>query len=195
SFTRWLIGQSRELYAEFGVVDSPETAKVLALHNRFKGKGELTPTKVRAWHQGRVKPPMKVVREFMARVVELGWAVDNGKASTDRGYAITLTTPNSSHVVRKPCEPPSHQGFNYDYTLTTGVVIVGSAAPSELQTKPDYLTTDLEKIARYIRDTYREHPHRLNEWVPKIEALPPSDRQKLLAMLPSSITKKLGVTP
>jgi hypothetical protein len=89
-FSRWLIGQTRLLYAEFGIVDNPETAKILKFVNRFRGCGWIDSSTVRGWWSGVKKPTRQECRDFMALVVSTGHACDNDIPPTEAGYKIQI---------------------------------------------------------------------------------------------------------
>lgn len=82
-FTRWLMGQTRLLYAELGIADNPQTTKILKLVNRFRGCGWITRRMIRDWTSGRVKPAASECEAFMHQVVRLGYATDNGQSGKD----------------------------------------------------------------------------------------------------------------
>jgi hypothetical protein len=120
-FTRWLQGQTRLLYAELGVADNPETVKILKFVNRFRGCGWLKARMVKDWWPSRDKPTHDTARQFMARVVSLGYAIGNGKDEAD--FRIQISTIGSPCSPSDP-KPFDSNGFGRDYRVVPNVVPV-----------------------------------------------------------------------
>lgn len=116
-FTRWLMGQTRLIYAEMGVADNLQTAQILKFVNRFKGCGWINTRQVRNWWSAREKPTATNARAFMAQVVSQGIAVDNGKQGAD--YQIKITENGSPSIHNAP-NPFEEENFNWDYNLVPG---------------------------------------------------------------------------
>jgi hypothetical protein len=74
AYTRWLMGQTRLLYAELGISDSPETARILKFVQRFKGCGEISARQVCRWWSAKDELSAKDARAFMVKMVKLGYA-------------------------------------------------------------------------------------------------------------------------
>jgi hypothetical protein len=134
SFTRWLIAQSKELYAEFGIGDNPEMSRILKFVNRFQGCGELTSKQVRGWWSGTKKPKLQEIRDFMTKVVNLGYAIANGDP-TKGDYKISIT--KLSHFSHLPLEPLQGQDLTGDYKLVTNLVTIVTS-PNPENPKGDY---------------------------------------------------------
>jgi len=111
-FTQWLINQSRELYAELGISDSPETARILSFVNRFEHCKWATPNQVRSWWNAKQKPNMADIRQFMAKVCKLGYAIDNGKLPSEKGYQIRV-----ANFRQKASETSIKSNPNYDEAI------------------------------------------------------------------------------
>nr|WP_318655529.1 DUF3987 domain-containing protein [Pseudanabaena sp. PCC 6802] len=77
-FTRWLLGQTKMLYCEIGTSDSPEASRIVRFVNRFKGCGWLRSRQIRDWWTTKPKPSSNLCRQFMSKVVSLGYAINNG---------------------------------------------------------------------------------------------------------------------
>jgi hypothetical protein len=89
-FTRWLMGQTRMLYCEIGTSDNPKASRIIKFVNRFKGCGWVKARTVRDWWVGKDKPSAMKCRQWMAEVVGLGYAVDNGLKIEDSNYQIEI---------------------------------------------------------------------------------------------------------
>jgi DNA polymerase elongation subunit (family B) len=111
-FTRWLMGQTRLIYAEMGVVDNPQTTRILRLINRFEGCGWVNTRQVRNSWSGKEKPTAADLRAFMAQVVSQGHAVDNGKQGADYQIKITKISSPLVHDVPRPLRGGN---FSRDY--------------------------------------------------------------------------------
>lgn len=88
-FTRWLQGQTRLVFAGMGETDSPESSRITRFLRRFGQCGEIKARQVQRWIGNKMLA--QDARDFMAQVVGMGYATDNGKPTTDSGYAITIT--------------------------------------------------------------------------------------------------------
>lgn len=132
-FTRWLMGQARLIYAETGIVDNPQTARIIKFVNRFKGCGWIATRQVRNWWSGREKPTAADARAFMAQVVSQGFAADNGKQGAD--YEIKITE-NGSPSIRNAPNSFQKEKFNRDYNLVPGSPSSPSSGGSEEGKQP-----------------------------------------------------------
>ncbi|AFY74293.1 hypothetical protein Syn7502_02288 [Synechococcus sp. PCC 7502] len=101
SFTRWLIAQSKELYAEFGIGDNPEMSRILKFVNRFQNCGEIKAVQVRAWWSTK-KPKLQEIRDFMSKVVNLGYAIAKGDPTQSNYIVIVTRGSQSSHQQIEP---------------------------------------------------------------------------------------------
>lgn len=135
-FTRWLMGQTRLMYAEFGVTDSPEAARILKFVNRFRGCGWVTAKQAIHWHSSKDKPTADKAREFMKMIVSLGYAVDNNQEGSKFQIQILENCGNSGN---HPTQTQPGQGLeavttggNYPVTVVTPVTESGGNADSEL---------------------------------------------------------------
>jgi hypothetical protein len=117
-FTRWLMGQTRMLYCEIGTSDNPKASKVIKFVNRFKGCGMVKARTVRDWWPGKDKPNAKKCREWMAEIVGLGYATDNGLKNEDSNYQIEIVV----HVVHKQAETNKQQEIQSWTTASPSVV-------------------------------------------------------------------------
>ena len=111
-FTEWLCSETRLLYTQLGICDHPETAKILAFVRRFQGCGWINARMTIHWHSSKDKPSASKAREFMARVVSLGYAVDNHCSPTESKYQIKISdSPTWNNTVTNPPETFAAQGF------------------------------------------------------------------------------------
>ncbi len=133
-FTEWLCRETRLLYTQFGICDNPETAKILAFVRRFKGCGWINARMTIHSHSSKDKPTASQAREFMAKVVTLGYATDNQCSPNDSKYQIKITDYlNSGNTVTNPPQNPTSKGFESVTTLGNNLVTVvtNSETPSQ----------------------------------------------------------------
>lgn len=88
SFTNWLIGQARLIYADSGITSHPDSSKITRFVERFRGTGWITARKVTHWSSSREKLSADMARAFMRQVIDLGYAVDNQQSG--RAYQIRI---------------------------------------------------------------------------------------------------------
>lgn len=91
SFTKWLIGQTKLIYADLGATDHSLSPLIVRLIQRFKSEKDAQWIHARAvihCSSSKKKPTAEEARVLMMQIVDLGCAIDNGK--TGRGYAIKL---------------------------------------------------------------------------------------------------------
>ena len=150
-FTRWLMGQTRLMYAEFGIVDNPEAAKILKFVNRFRDCGWITAKQVTHWHSSKDKPTAEKAREFMKRVVELGYGRDNGKQGS--GYQIEVTSKSGNfgnYTLQKFSEK------NFEAVTTPGNSVIPPVTPQPQSLEPVLFQSQLEELPVKLSDSY--HP-------------------------------------
>lgn len=171
SFTRWLIAQSKELYAEFGIGDNPEMARILRFVNRFQNCGEINAVQVRAWWSTK-KPKLQEIRDFMSKVVNLGYAIAKGDP-TKSNYIVTVT--RGSQFSQQQMEPLPDIALTVDcvpvnnsvktvnnFSLDTDPVDCGDCQAdcvpvnSQIQTEKD-LQTPLTELTAYSKNGIENH--------------------------------------
>ncbi len=127
AYTRWLIGQTRLIYAEFGWVDNPEAAKILKYVNRFRGCGWISTRMTIHWHSSKEKPTADDARNFMYKVVSLGYAIDNGEVGAK--YQILIL--DSGNAIPNSSKPQSgHNTASVTNSGNTSVTLVTTLASS-----------------------------------------------------------------
>jgi hypothetical protein len=78
----------------------PTDARILKFINRFTGKGWIKARMVTHWWSGKTKPPVKDIRAFMLKVVELGYAHENDELkrnSPDHQIEVIENPSNTSN--------------------------------------------------------------------------------------------------
>ncbi|WP_299414814.1 DUF3987 domain-containing protein [Acaryochloris sp. IP29b_bin.148] len=88
-FTKWLMGQTRMLYCEIGTSNNPQVTRILKFVNRYKGCDWVDARTVTQW-SGRPRPKAPEAREFMAQLVGLGHAIDNGEPVDSPKFKIQI---------------------------------------------------------------------------------------------------------
>jgi len=92
-FVQWTIKQTRLLYADLGITEHQDSAKITRFVERFRYADWITAKQVRSWIPARQKPSCDECREFMQQIVTMGYATNNGQ--TGRKYNIKILS--SSH--------------------------------------------------------------------------------------------------
>ena len=90
-WTQWELGQTLLEYQRLGLTEDPELSRILRFIDKFEGKGWVNTRTVTRWWSGTVKPPSTEIRLFMAKVVHLGHAIDNGELIDSNQYQIQIT--------------------------------------------------------------------------------------------------------
>lgn len=100
AFTKWSIAQALYIYGQFGLTQSPETKKYLAIIGKFKGMTDVKPSQIqRAWSRVDVKQ----THEIIDSLIQMGLATDNGLLGKDRRVNFLLS--NSAENAEKLLKP------------------------------------------------------------------------------------------
>jgi hypothetical protein len=73
----------------------PDEKRILKFINDFMGKGFVDAYQIRNWWTTKPKPDIKKIREFMAKVVSLGYAIDNEEKPDSTKYRIQVLAKGS----------------------------------------------------------------------------------------------------
>ena len=90
-WTQWELGQTLLEYQRLGLTDDPELSRILKFIDRFDGRDWINAQTVKAWWSATTKPGANDIRVFMAEVVALGQAIDNGLPPTSSKYQIFIS--------------------------------------------------------------------------------------------------------
>jgi hypothetical protein len=94
-FVQWTIKQTRLLYADLGITEHQDSAKITRFVERFRHAEWVTPRMVRTWTAARDKPSSEKCREFMQQIVEMGYAKNNGQTGREFRIKILSSSPFS----------------------------------------------------------------------------------------------------
>jgi|GEM_PF-3152794 len=94
-WTKWELSQTLLEYQMLGLTNDPEQSRILKFLDKFSGKGWVSARDVDRWWSARTKPPANELREFMAKVVKLGQAIDNDEAIESSKYRIQISSNGS----------------------------------------------------------------------------------------------------
>jgi Protein of unknown function (DUF3987) len=89
-WTQWELGQTLLEYQRLGLTDDPELSRILKLIDKFEGKGWITARMVDRWWSTKPHPPANELREFMAKIVKVGYAIGNDKPTDSSQYQIQI---------------------------------------------------------------------------------------------------------
>jgi DNA polymerase elongation subunit (family B) len=99
AFTRYGIDQIRSIYADFGLVDNPQAARIARFVEHFRNFGWVSAREVTHWYPTKEKPNAEQARRFMKTVVSLRYAKDNGQQ--DKHYRIQIIDSGSNSSNKK----------------------------------------------------------------------------------------------
>jgi hypothetical protein len=85
----------------------PDEKRILKFINDFMGKGFVDAYQIRNWWTTKPKPDIKKIREFMAKVVSLGYAIDNEEKPDSTKYRIQVLAKGSQSSQKHQVD--SHQ--------------------------------------------------------------------------------------
>ncbi len=89
-WTQWELGQTLLEYQRLGLTDDPELSRILKFIDKFEGKGWITARMVDRWWSTKPHPPANELREFMAKIAKLGYALGNDKPIDSSQYQIQI---------------------------------------------------------------------------------------------------------
>ena len=74
-FVQWSINQTRILYADLGLTEHQDSNLILRFVERFSNHDWIDTYRVRSWYPTRQKPNIQECRNFMRKLVYLGYAL------------------------------------------------------------------------------------------------------------------------
>jgi hypothetical protein len=95
AFTQWLLNQTLLEYQRMGLLDNSKLNRIFKFIDRFDGRDWIDTQAVKAFWSTKIKPGVSEIRLFMASVVALGYAIDNGLSPTSSKYQILITRKGS----------------------------------------------------------------------------------------------------
>ncbi|MCS7292064.1 MAG: DUF3987 domain-containing protein [Gloeomargarita sp. SKYBB_i_bin120] len=102
AFTRWTLQQARAVYGDCGYAESPEAQRVARFVQRFQGK-QVNGRRVVTWWTGGKKPSAKDARNWLANLVNLGYAQPVKGTPDQPDYTVlVLGTSGTSQVQNRP---------------------------------------------------------------------------------------------
>jgi len=121
-FVQWTIKQTRLLYADLGITEHQDSAKITRFVERFRYADWITAKQVRSWIPARQKPSCDECREFMQQIVAMGYASNNGQTGRKYNIKILSSSPFSHFAPQTETEytsERSHFGSPQVVTLVT----------------------------------------------------------------------------
>ena len=122
AFTKWLLDQTLLEYQRIGLLDDPKLNRIFKFIDKFDGRDWINAQTVKAWWSAKIKPAANELRSFMAEVVALGHALDNGESPTSSKYQILITKKGS------PFSPKTAQ-TNTGIEIKTGLPLSPKVSP------------------------------------------------------------------
>jgi Protein of unknown function (DUF3987) len=102
-WTKWELSQTLLEYQMLGLTNDPEQARILKFIDKFAGKGWVSARDVHSWWSTKSDRTANNIRQFMAKVVSLGYAIDNEQPTDSNKYQIQIST-KSAHNAHKKSE-------------------------------------------------------------------------------------------
>ena len=115
AWTRWELSQTLLQYQKLGLTDDPELSRILKFIDKFNGKGWVSARDVRNWWSGSSKPESTEIKSFMAKVVGLGYAIDNDEPNDSGKYRIQILpnpSPSSPPITKNHTQQHSQAGLS-----------------------------------------------------------------------------------
>ena len=105
AWTKWELSQTLLQYQLLGLTNDPELSRILKFIDKFTGKGWVKPVDVRSWWSVKPKPAFDELKKFMAKVVSLGYAIDNDEPTESSKYQIKILEKSSQSSHSYPETP------------------------------------------------------------------------------------------
>ena len=90
AWTKWELSQTLLQYQLLGLTDDPELSRILKFIDKFTGKGWVKTVEVRGWWTNKSDRTVENIRQFMGKVVSLGYAIDNDEPIETSKYQIKI---------------------------------------------------------------------------------------------------------
>ncbi len=114
SWTKWELAQTLLQYQKLGLTDDPELSRILKFIDKFTGKNWVSARDIRNWWSGSSKPESTEIKSFMAKVVGLGYAIDNDEPNDSGKYRIQILanpSPSSPPINKTHTQQHSQAGL------------------------------------------------------------------------------------
>ena len=103
AWTKWELSQTLLQYQLLGLTDDPELSRILKFIDKFTGKGWVSARDVHSWWSTKSDRTANNIRQFMAKVVGLGYAINNDQPAESNKYQIQISG-KSAHNAHKKSE-------------------------------------------------------------------------------------------
>ncbi len=124
-FAKFCLGQALFIYGQAGISNHADSAKIARFIEKFKHREQITPRMIRNWSYPKMKS--QDCRKFMAQLVTLGYATDNGLDCTDKNYQITLCISSKIQSIQSTFpETQARQAFE---PLKTQSIVQSNGLP------------------------------------------------------------------
>jgi Protein of unknown function (DUF3987) len=101
AWTKWELSQTLLQYQKLGLTDDPELSRILKFIDKFSGKGWVSARDVHSWWSTKSDRTADNIRQFMAKVVGLGYAIDNEQPADSNKYQIQISDKSAHNAHRK----------------------------------------------------------------------------------------------
>jgi hypothetical protein len=155
AWTKWELSQTLLQYQLLGLTNDPELSRILKFIDKFTGKGWVSTSDVRAWWSNKSDRTVENIRQFMAKVVGLGYAIDNEEPADSSKYQIKIiekSAPFARNIPETYTERESQERALLPAKLSTekpepsdtnGGADAGNIAPKSAPKIDDSINDDL----------------------------------------------------
>lgn len=118
-FAKFCLGQALFIYGQAGISNHADSAKIVRFIEKFQHHPAITSRMVRNW--SHPKMTAKDCRKFMAQLVTLGYATNNGLDFTDKSYQITLSISSKTQSIQSTF-PENQSGQAFEASKTQSII-------------------------------------------------------------------------
>ncbi len=102
AWTKWELFQTLMQYQLLGLTDDPEFTRIRKFIDKFKGKDWVSTADVRSWWSNKSDRTADNIRQLMAKVVSLGYAIDNEQPTDSAKYQIKILEKSARNARKNP---------------------------------------------------------------------------------------------
>lgn len=101
-WTKWELSQTLLQYQLLGLTNDPELARILKFIDKFAGNDWVNTADVRSWWSTKSDRTAENIRQLMAKVVLLGYAIDNELPTDSSKYQIKIIDKSARNARKNP---------------------------------------------------------------------------------------------
>jgi Protein of unknown function (DUF3987) len=117
-WTKWELNQTLMEYQQLGLTDDPELSRILKFIDKFADKGWVSVRDVTQWWSDKSNRRSDTIRNFMSKIVGMGYAIANGESVDSSKYKIKVAV-KSANIANKSDETHVYQHVEMLATVPT----------------------------------------------------------------------------